>query len=128
MFSTNFVNKYRLQNILYFTGLCLLSMGDISKAKEFLWQAVQLNRQECSFIALAKIHILEDDLPGAIEIYKAAIEMSPDSVELSTSLGLLYMKLGEHSKAFERFGTALAHDPNCAKALLAAGAMMQVGN
>ena len=75
---------------------------------------------------MAKIHILEEDFNGAAEIYNAALELSPDSVELSTSLGLLYMRIGEHQKAFERLGTALAHDPNCAKALLAAGAMMQV--
>lgn len=112
--------------VTFYSGMCLLSVGEIGKAKEFLRQAVQLNRHETSFMALAKIHVLEDDIPGAISIYAAALETSPDSIELATSLGLLYMKVGDHQKAFERFGSALAQDPNCSKALLAAGAMMQV--
>jgi uncharacterized protein HemY len=54
------------------------------------------------------------------------IRWYPDSCELATSLGLLYMKTGHYQHAFEKLGSALAHDPMCTKALLAAGSMMQV--
>lgn len=50
----------------------------------------------------------------------------PDSCELATSLGLLYMMTGQNQRAFEKLGSALARDPACTKALLAAGCMMQV--
>lgn len=106
--------------------MCYLAVEDITKAKEYLRQAVQLNRQDNSFEALANIHLLQNDIKGAIEIYNAALDISPDNVDLATSLGLLYMKVGEHQKAFEKFGSALAHDSQCPKALLAVGAMMQV--
>lgn len=54
------------------------------------------------------------------------IRWYPDSCELATSLGLLYMMTGQHQHAFEKVGSALARDPTCTKALLAAGSMMQV--
>ena len=54
------------------------------------------------------------------------IRWYPDSCELATSLGLLYMTTGQHQRAFEKLGSALARDPMCTKALLAAGCMMQV--
>lgn len=89
-------------------------------------QAIQLNRHESSYLALAKLHVIEGDVPGAIEIYQTATEVYPDSVDLAVALALLYMDLGDHQKAFEKFGTALALDPTCARALLAVGALMQV--
>nr|KAF6483255.1 Bardet-Biedl syndrome 4 [Rousettus aegyptiacus] len=51
---------------------------------------------------LGKIHLLEGDLDKAIEIYKQAVEFSPENTELLTTLGLLYLQ-----------------------AILAAGSMMQ---
>lgn len=50
----------------------------------------------------------------------------PSSSELYTALGLLHMKLGEYELAFDKLGSALAHDPMCVKALLAAGSVIQV--
>ncbi len=35
------------------------------------------------------------------------------------------MQNGNHAAAFEQLGTAMAFDPNNAKAMLAAGSMMQ---
>ena len=49
-----------------------------------------------------------------------------ESPELLTTLGLLYMRAGQHQKAFEQLGSALAHQNDSAAAILAAGSMMQV--
>ncbi|XP_063226122.1 uncharacterized protein LOC134532966 isoform X3 [Bacillus rossius redtenbacheri] len=106
-------------------GLCLLQLGMLTKAKEYLLQAIQISRQEDSYIALAKIHLLENDIEGAIWVYKAALEYYGENCEMATALGLLYTKMGQFQLAFEKFGSALAHDPNNPKALLAAGAIMQ---
>jgi len=51
---------------------------------------------------------------------------SPDNAELATTLGLLYLKAQDNQRALENFGSALARDPLNARALIAAGAMMQV--
>lgn len=74
---------------------------------------------------LGKIHLLEGDLDKAIEIYKKAVEFSPENTELLTTLGLLYLQLGIYQKAFEHLGNALTYDPTNYKAILAAGSMMQ---
>ena len=50
---------------------------------------------------------------------------SPESADLCSTLGLLYMQVGESSMAFEQLGTALAFDASNAKAMMAAGSMMQ---
>ncbi|GFG38369.1 hypothetical protein Cfor_03172 [Coptotermes formosanus] len=112
-------------DIYHNLGTCLLHVGQHVKAKEYLLTAIELSHQEDSYVELAKIHLLENDIQGAIGIYNAALEWYPDSCELATSLGLLYMTTGQHQRAFEKLGCALARDPMCTKALLAAGCMMQ---
>ncbi|XP_078006915.1 BBSome complex member BBS4 isoform X4 [Phascolarctos cinereus] len=74
---------------------------------------------------LGKIHLLEGELEKAIDIYKKAVEFSPENTELLTTLGLLYLQLGIYQKAFEHLGNALTFDPSNYKAILAAGSMMQ---
>nr|CAD7409563.1 unnamed protein product [Timema poppensis] len=106
-------------------GLCLVHVGEQAKAKENFLRALQCSRQEETYMALAKIHLLEEDIEGAIWIYKTALQCYRDSSELSTALGLLYMKTGQFQSAFEQLGSALAHDNNCPRALLAAATMMQ---
>lgn len=53
------------------------------------------------------------------------VRFSPENPDLCSTLGLLYMQTGQHSLAFEQLGTALAFDPTCSRAILAAGSMMQ---
>nr|XP_019591509.1 PREDICTED: Bardet-Biedl syndrome 4 protein isoform X8 [Rhinolophus sinicus] len=74
---------------------------------------------------LGRIHLLEGDVDKAIEVYRKAVEFSPENTELLTTLGLLYLQLGIYQKAFEHLGNALTYDPTNYQALLAAGSMMQ---
>ena len=50
-----------------------------------------------------------------------ALEFSPESPELLTTVGLLHLQKGDNQKAFESLGNALTHDPRDPKAILAAG-------
>ena len=54
-----------------------------------------------------------------------AIEVSPENPELLTTIGLLYLKLGNNTKAFEFLGNSLTYDPKNAKTILAAGSIIQ---
>ncbi|XP_029398876.1 Bardet-Biedl syndrome 4 protein isoform X2 [Mus pahari] len=94
-------------------------------AQDHLHSALQLNKHDLTYIMLGKIHLLQGDLDKAIEIYKKAVEFSPENTELLTTLGLLYLQLGVYQKAFEHLGNALTYDPANYKAILAAGSMMQ---
>ena len=40
-----------------------------------------------------------------------ALEFSPENPELLTTVGLLYLRLGENYKAFDFLGNSLTHDP-----------------
>ncbi|XP_011281258.2 Bardet-Biedl syndrome 4 protein isoform X3 [Felis catus] len=106
-------------------GVCYIYLKQFKKAQEQLHNALHLNRHDLTYIMLGKIHLLEGDLDKAIEIYKKAVEFSPENTELLTTLGLLYLQLGIYQKAFEHLGNALTYDPTNYKAILAAGSMMQ---
>ncbi|XP_074184339.1 BBSome complex member BBS4 isoform X6 [Rhinolophus sinicus] len=94
-------------------------------AQEQLQSALHLNRHDLTYVMLGRIHLLEGDVDKAIEIYRKAVEFSPENTELLTTLGLLYLQLGIYQKAFEHLGNALTYDPTNYQALLAAGSMMQ---
>ncbi|XP_076979975.1 BBSome complex member BBS4 isoform X3 [Tamandua tetradactyla] len=83
-------------------GVCYIYLKQFNKAQDQLNNALQLNRHDLTYIMLGKIHLLEGDVDKAIEIYKKAVEFSPENTELLTTLGLLYLQ-----------------------AILAAGSMMQ---
>ncbi|XP_041535567.1 Bardet-Biedl syndrome 4 protein isoform X1 [Microtus oregoni] len=106
-------------------GVCYTYLKEFNKAQDQLHSALQLNKHDLTYIMLGKIHLLEGDLDKAIEIYKKAVEFSPENTDLLTTLGLLYLQLGVYQKAFEHLGNALTYDPANYKAILAAGSMMQ---
>ncbi|XP_047015808.1 Bardet-Biedl syndrome 4 protein [Ictalurus punctatus] len=106
-------------------GVCYIYTKDFKSAEEHLNTALQLNKHDMTYMMLGKSYLLQGDTEKAIEIYKSAVEFSPENTELLTTLGLLYMQLGKYQRAFEHLGNALTYDPNNYKAILAAGSMMQ---
>ncbi|KAB1257362.1 Bardet-Biedl syndrome 4 protein [Camelus dromedarius] len=100
-------------------GVCYIYLKQFNKAQDQLHNALHLNRHDLTYIMLGKIHLLEGDLDKAIEIYKKAVEFSPENTELLTTLGLLYLQLGIYQKAFEHLGNALTYDPTNYKVLQA---------
>ncbi|KAM9496605.1 BBSome complex member BBS4 isoform 2-T2 [Clarias gariepinus] len=106
-------------------GVCYIYTKDFKSAEEHLNMALQLNKHDMSYMMLGKTYLLQGDTERSIEIYKSAVEFSPENTELLTTLGLLYMQLGKFQRAFEHLGNALTYDPNNYKAILAAGSMMQ---
>ncbi|XP_008402921.1 BBSome complex member BBS4 isoform X1 [Poecilia reticulata] len=106
-------------------GVCYYYIKDFKKAEEHLNTALQTSKHDKTFVMLGKVHLLAGDADKAIEVYKRAVEFSPENTELLTTLGLLFLQLGKYQKAFEHLGNALTFDPNNYKAILAAGSMMQ---
>ncbi|XP_032962959.1 Bardet-Biedl syndrome 4 protein isoform X1 [Rhinolophus ferrumequinum] len=106
-------------------GVCYIYLKQFNKAQEQLQSALHLNRHDLTYVMLGRVHLLEGDVDKAIEVYRKAVEFSPENTELLTTLGLLYLQLGIYQKAFEHLGNALTYDPTNYQALLAAGSMMQ---
>ena len=50
----------------------------------------------------------------------------PQNPELLTTVGLLYLRLGENYKAFDYLGQSLTYDQRNPKTILAAGSIIQV--
>lgn len=44
---------------------------------------------------------IKQDYKSAIEVYLQGLEFSPDNTEIMTTIGLLYIRMGENFKAFE---------------------------
>ncbi|XP_030433349.1 Bardet-Biedl syndrome 4 protein isoform X3 [Gopherus evgoodei] len=98
-------------------GVCYMYLKHFNKAKDQLNNALQLNRHDLTYMMLGKIHLLQGETDKAIEVYKKAVEFSPENTELLTTLGLLYLQLGVYQKAFEHLGNALTYDPTNYKAI-----------
>ncbi|KAL2094042.1 hypothetical protein ACEWY4_011354 [Coilia grayii] len=106
-------------------GVCYMYTKDFRNAEEQLNKALILSKHDLTYMMLGKIALLEGDTAKAIEVYRSAIESSPENTDFLATLGLLYMQKGKYQKAFEYLGNALTYDPNHYKAILAAGSMMQ---
>ncbi|XP_028391748.1 Bardet-Biedl syndrome 4 protein-like [Dendronephthya gigantea] len=112
--------------IFHNQGVCYMYIKDYDNAVTSLKSAIQLNRHDTSYVQLAKVHLLQRDVAAAIEVYKQAVEYSPENPDLMTTLGLLFLQVGQTQKAFEHLGNALTYDPTFAKAILAAGSIIQL--
>jgi len=111
--------------ILHNQGICHMYLKQFDQGREMLRTALHLSRHDITFMMLGKCHLLEGDLNGAIEVFKKAIEFSPENPDLLTTLGVLYLQTGQNQRAFDQFGTSLSYDVTNVKATLAAGAMIQ---
>ncbi|XP_043582982.1 Bardet-Biedl syndrome 4 protein homolog isoform X1 [Bombus pyrosoma] len=104
---------------IYFNlGECYTKMNQLYEAKKHLKRSIELTKNELPYIALAKMCLLEDHVTEAQNAYTTALSGNPESIEAATELGLLYLKIGDVQRAFQQFGTAIAHSPNCTRAIL----------
>ncbi|XP_065222520.1 Bardet-Biedl syndrome 4 protein [Planococcus citri] len=112
-------------NIYHHLGICYVKLKNEDKAKEYLKRAVQLGKNEKSFLELATLYESRLDYVNAIDVYSTALKLFPASTELSVNLGLVYMKIEDYKKAFNQLGCAIAHDPTNADALFTFAAEIQ---
>jgi Bardet-Biedl syndrome 4 protein len=114
------------REIWHFKGMCyMLFQKQYDKAIECFEVANSLQRNENTFIQLGRIYRILGKEEDALNVYLEAIETCPENPEILTTIGLLYLKLGNNAKAFEYLGNALTFDPKNAKAILAAGSIIQ---
>ncbi|XP_023327314.1 Bardet-Biedl syndrome 4 protein [Eurytemora carolleeae] len=119
--------------ILHNLGVCFTYLKEWEQAKDLLRQALDLKKKEDTYIVIGKVFLYNADIPGAVAVYKEAVQTFPENPDLNTTLGLLYIQIPGKcpfftplpQAAFEHLGTALAFDPKHSKAILAAGSMMQ---
>lgn len=111
--------------IMHNKGLCCLYLKQYDAAIAALKAANALHRHDATYIQLGKVYTLQEDYRTAIEVYLEALEFSPESPELLTTVGLLYLRMGENYKAFDFLGNSLTLDPRNPRTILAAGSIIQ---
>lgn len=72
-----------------------------------------------------QVYTIQERYKDAIEVYCDALDFSPENPEFLTTIGLLYLRLGDNLKAFDFLQTSLTHDPKNPKTILAAGSIIQ---
>lgn len=111
--------------IYHSIGLCYLYLKHYDQAVERFQQANTINRHDATFLQLGKVYTMQDNFKAAIDVYLEALEFSPENPEILTTLGLLYLRIGENFRAFDYLGNSLTHDPRNPKTILAAGSIIQ---
>jgi len=109
-------------------GLCHLHLKDYPKAIRAFQAANNIQPHDTSFMQLGKIFVTQNKYDQAVEVYEEALETSPENPALLTTLGLLFLRMGENYKAFKNLRLALSLDPKNVKGILASGSIIQDHN
>jgi tetratricopeptide (TPR) repeat protein len=100
-------------------GASLLALGRVSEARQSLERAVKLApREPLARLQLAKVLERASDFPGAVEQYRALVELKPGEAEYAYALGSAYLRLSEWSlkqlaaldSGAARFHQAMGHN------------------
>lgn len=106
-------------------GMCYLYIKQYEKSLECLETANSIQRNEVTLNQMGRVLRLLGREEDALNAYMEALEICPENPELLTTMGLLYLKLGDNTKAFQYLGNSLTYDPKNAKTILAAGSIIQ---
>lgn len=111
--------------IYYGLGESHMKLNQIQESKKHFKRSTELTKNELPNLALARSYLSDDMIPEAKNAYTAALNGNPENTDAATELGLLYLRIGDTQRAFQQFGAALAHSPNCVKAILPMAYIMQ---
>jgi len=106
-------------------GLCHMYLRQYVQAVECFTRANAIQRHDITFMQLGKVYALQEDYKSAIDVFTEALEFSAENAEVLTTLGILYLRMGENFRAFDYLGNSLTHDPKNPKTILAAGSIIQ---
>ncbi|KRG03937.1 Bardet-Biedl syndrome 4 protein homolog isoform X2 [Drosophila mojavensis] len=99
------------------------------EAREYFERAVQTGKKQESYIRLAELYRKEKEYQKAIDVLEACLHLTPENVEVLTEISVLYLKINETQRAFDRLAEIVNFAGNCEpKGLLALGAILQSRN
>lgn len=113
------------REILHNKGMCFLYLKQYENAIECFENANSIRRHEATYSQLGRAYRLMGNEEDALRVYQDTLEIVPESSEILTTVGLLYLKMGNNTKAFEYLGNSLTYDPKNPKTILAAGSIIQ---
>ena len=107
------------------SGLCHAYLKQYDEAINAFERANANQRHDATFLQLGKVYEERGDPTAALKVYQDALDFSPENPDLLTTIGLAYLRLDDHQRAFDYLGNALTHDPRNVKAILAVGSIIQ---
>mmetsp|Transcript_8978 Transcript_8978/g.13494 ORF Transcript_8978/g.13494 Transcript_8978/m.13494 type:complete len:419 (+) Transcript_8978:94-1350(+) len=106
-------------------GMCFLYLKQYENAIDCFDNANSIRRHETTYSQLGRAYRLMGNEDEALRTYLETLEVVPESSDILTTVGLLYLKMGNNTKAFEYLGNSLTYDPKNPKTILAAGSIIQ---
>ena len=93
----------------YHVGLIYINVKNYKKAEEFMKRALELNKCKEVFVAYGKIFLKrgKDYLDQAIDKFQDASYLSPNDTNIKNTLGNLYLKKKDQSRALDYFKEVL---------------------
>lgn len=95
------------REIWHSKGMCHFYLKQYDLAIECYNTANSIQRHEETSLQLGKVLRLVSREEEALMVYMEALEACPENPELLTTIGLLYLKMGNNTKSFEYLGNSL---------------------
>lgn len=103
--------KEEARNIYYYMGLCYRKLGNLDKAIESFMESLSKGKTTDSYVGLATAFTEMGNYENAIQEYKRAIELSPQSFEAYIGLGIVYFHTNDLKKSIEYLDAAVKINP-----------------
>ena len=105
---------------LHNRAMCLQQLGHDDEAIECFIKAIDAEPHQVTLCAIGKLYANLERYEDALPMYTNALELSPENVDLLTTVGIMHLRLNHPDQAFESFGAALsvdAHHPTVCTSL-----------
>jgi len=106
-------------------GICYMYLRNYDRAISCFETANSIQRHEATFMQLGAVYERMDRTRDALGTYIDALEIASENPDVLCKIGLLYLHLGNKTKAFEYLGNSLTYDNTNATAILAVGSIVQ---
>ncbi|KAL0055485.1 hypothetical protein WJX82_001054 [Trebouxia sp. C0006] len=106
-------------------GACYMAAKQYDWAADNFVKANSIEQHDSTFLQLGKVYSLQANYQAAVKVCLEALLFCPDNAEVLTTIGLLYLRMGESLKAFDFLGNSLSNDPRNVKSILAAASVIQ---
>ncbi|XP_034477098.1 Bardet-Biedl syndrome 4 protein homolog isoform X2 [Drosophila innubila] len=100
-----------------------------TEARGYFELAVQTGKKLESYVRLAELYRKDKEYQKAIDVLEACLHLTPENAEVLTEISVLYLKINETQKAYDRLAEVVNIERKCTpKGLLALGAILQSRN
>lgn len=86
--------------VYFYKGMSNKYIRNYQEAISNFKQALEIYQSENIYLELGRVYQLTNSYQDALEIYAEGLNTYPENSELLTTIGLLYIRLGQNNQAF----------------------------